>query len=209
LSTQANPDDQRSRPSQARPAISADAKALGQSMARAFYDDPFVSYLVQGEGARKRHLARLFRLLFQLGKRYNSCDVTDGVEAAALWRPPNAWHVPYWQYVTNGATFLRVFGAGTMRVIAAMDQLERVHPQKPHWYLQSIGTDPAFQGKGYGGVLLRYRLERVDAARLPAYLESSKESNIPIYRSFGFEVTGEIRLPKGPTLYPMWRPARS
>jgi hypothetical protein len=32
--------------------------------------------------------------------------------------------------------------------------------------------------------------------------------NIPIYQSFGFEVTGEIRLPDGPTLWPMWRKAR-
>jgi hypothetical protein len=33
--------------------------------------------------------------------------------------------------------------------------------------------------------------------------------NIPIYASFGFEVTGEIKLPDGPTLWPMWRQART
>ncbi len=38
---------------------------------------------------------------------------------------------------------------------------------------------------------------------------SSKASNIPIYASFGFEVTGEIALPGGPTLYPMWRKPRA
>ncbi len=208
MSAQANLDPPRRGPSRARPALGADADALARTMARAFQDDPFVSYLVPGDEARRRHLPRLFRLLFNLGRRYNSSDVTERVEAAALWRPPDAWHVPYWQYVTNGPTFLRVFGTNTMRVIAAMDRMERIHPREPHWYLQSIGTDPDFQGKGYGGVLMRYRLAQVDAARLPAYLESSKESNIPIYRSFGFEVTGEIRLPQGPTLYPMWRQPR-
>jgi len=36
-----------------------------------------------------------------------------------------------------------------------------------------------------------------------------RESNIPIYASFGFEVTGEIKLPGGPTIYPMWRKPRA
>ena len=29
---------------------------------------------------------------------------------------------------------------------ATMDRVEKVHPSKPHWYLQVIGTDPAKQG---------------------------------------------------------------
>jgi hypothetical protein len=55
---------------------------------------------------------------------------------------------------------------------------------------------------------MRRQLAAIDAAHLPAYLESSKESNIPVYASYGFEVTGALTLPGGPTLYPMWRDAR-
>jgi hypothetical protein len=54
---------------------------------------------------------------------------------------------------------------------------------------------------------MRRQLAVADSKGMPAYLESSKENNIPIYQSFGFKVTGEIKLPEGPTLYPMWRPA--
>jgi len=43
---------------------------------------------------------------------------------------------------------------------------------------------------------------------LPAYLESSKESNVGYYETFGFAVTREIRIPGGPALWPMWRPPR-
>lgn len=177
-------------------------------MARAFRDDPFVSYLVPDHERRVRKLPDMFALLFALGRPFGGVDVTERVEAAAIWRPPNTWHIPFHQYLTNGPKLLGIFGPYTFRALQAMDRLEKRHPRAPHWYLQAIGTDPPHQGKGFGGILLRHRLSVVDAAGLPAYLEASRESNVPLYENFGFAVTGEIRMPDGPTLYPMWRPAR-
>ena len=176
-------------------------------MAHAFLDDPFVSYLVPKREQRIAKLPKLFRLLFRLGIPFGAVDVTNNIEAAAIWRPPGAWHVPIWQYVTNGPAFLDIFGLNVMGAFVAMDRLERRHPREPHWYLQAIGTAPEFQGKGYGGVLLRHQLAMIDGAHLPAYLEASKKSNVPLYGSFGFVQTGEINMPDGPTLYPMWRAA--
>jgi GNAT superfamily N-acetyltransferase len=179
-------------------------------MARAFHDDPLMCFILTDAASRPEKMPRLFRLLFKLGLPYGACDVTEGYEAAALWRPPNQWEIPWWQYIVNGAEFLGVFGfAGARTVTSTMDIIEKNHPHEPHWYLQAIGTDTEKQGKGYGGVVIRRGLAKADAAGMPAYLESSKEINIPIYQSFGFEVTGEIRIPNGPTLWPMWRKART
>jgi hypothetical protein len=48
--------------------------------------------------------------------------------------------------------------------------------------------------------------KRLDAEGIPGYLESSNERNLPLYRRYGFEVTGEIVLPEdGPIIWPMWR----
>ncbi len=191
-----------------RRATWTDAEPLSQTLARAFQDDPLVMHLLPNEAARQSKLPRMFKLLFKLGLPFGACDVTSGYEAATLWRPPGKWRIPVWQYVTNGREFLGLFGADGLRTMGIMDHIEKVHPKEPHWYLQTIGTDPSKQGKGYGGLVMRHQLSRADEAGLPAYLESSKEKNLPIYQSFGFELTGEIKLPKGPTLYPMWRKAR-
>jgi GNAT superfamily N-acetyltransferase len=193
----------------ARPATAADADAAAATLARAFADDPLICFLLRDAARRPAAMPKLFKLLFQLGLPHGACDVTSGYESVALWRPPGAWHIPFHQYITHGAAFIDIFGlGGAMQVMGAMDTIEKRHPHEPHWYLQAIGTDPARQGKGYGGVVMRRQLAFADAAGAPAYLESSKETNIPIYKSFGFEVTGEIKLPGGgPTLWPMWRAA--
>jgi len=203
-------DSARGRETAARPAVWGDADPISETLGRAFFDDPMICFLLAAESTRPAKMPRLFKLLFKLGLPHGACDVTNGFEAVALWRPPGQWHVPFYQYITNGPEFLNVFGIrGGLHAMSMMDIVERHHPKEPHYYLQVIGTDPGKQGKGYGGVVMRRQLAIADAARMPCYLESSKDTNIPIYQSFGFEVTGEIRLPNGPTLYAMWRKARA
>jgi GNAT superfamily N-acetyltransferase len=181
---------------------------VSRMLARAFFDDPLTSHFVPDEKTRPEKLVRMFRLLHKLGRPHGGCFTSGGYECATLWRPPNEWHLPWWQYVTNGPEMLGIFGAGALKVMGAMDRIEKVHPKEPHWYLQVIGTDPPKQGKGFAGVLMRNQLAVADASGTPCYLESSKESNIPVYRAFGFEVVREIHLPNGPTLWPMWRNVR-
>ncbi|HEY4987658.1 MAG TPA: GNAT family N-acetyltransferase [Bradyrhizobium sp.] len=189
-----------------RQATAADAEGLGQTLTRAFYDDPVMMHLMPDVRDRDTKLPRVFKLLFKLALPHRACFVTSGYEAATLWRPPNGWHVSIWEYLVNAPELLGIFGARALTVLNTMDRVEKLHPHTPHWYLQTIGTDPDRQGKGYGS-LMRQQLAVADAAGLPCYLESSKDTNIAIYKSFGFDVTGEIKIPDGPTLWPMWRDA--
>jgi ribosomal protein S18 acetylase RimI-like enzyme len=101
---------------------------------------------------------------------------------------------------------VRALGRHTVRALRALTHVEGRHPKEPHWYLGVLGTRTAAQGKGIGSALLAPVLERCDDEGIPAYLESSKHSNIAFYRRHGFEVTGEIALPSGgPSVWPMWR----
>jgi hypothetical protein len=203
-----DPDVARATTATARPAVWEDAEPLSHSLARAFHDDPVMCFLFRDAASRPAKLRKLFRLALKLGLPHGGCLTTSGHEAVALWRPPNQWEVHWWQYLINLAALIDLFGADVPHALRTMGFVEKHHPHSPHWYLQVLGTDTAKQGKGYAGLLMRRQLAIVDAEGLPAFLESSKASNIPIYASYGFEVTGEIVLPGGPTLYPMWRVAR-
>lgn len=196
-----------------RPARKADVRELSWTLARAFYDDPVMVWLLPDEKPRTMQLSRLFATMTRhhhlaRGGVEVACD-GPGIGAAALWDPPNEWRETQRGQLAMMPTFIRVFGLRSMRGRAVQELMKRAHPEEPHWYLGVVGSDPSVRGKGFGQVLMRSRLDRVDAEHAPAYLESTKHQNIAYYQRFGFEVTGEIVLPDGgPTMWPMWRHAR-
>jgi GNAT superfamily N-acetyltransferase len=99
-------------------------------------------------------------------------------------------------------------GSSALRGLRVLEFIEKRHPSEPHWHLGVLGTDPPAQGRGLGGAVMAPVLDTCDRDGLPAYLESSKDRNVPYYRRFGFEVTEELRYPGGPTVWAMWREPR-
>jgi ribosomal protein S18 acetylase RimI-like enzyme len=196
-----------------RPATRADAAGLAATMARAFDDDPVMMWIFPGGAMRRRRLPLLFAVL--LRKYYLASGATelvadgDRILGGAMWAPPGRWPPPAWRQLAALPGMVRALGSRLQVAGEASSSIARSHPAGPHWYLSGIGTEPARQGTGVGGLLLASRLARCDAARMPVYLESSKQSNVGYYERFGFTVTGEIQVPGGgPTLWPMTRPPR-
>lgn len=198
---------------QARPARRADIRELSRTLARAFYDDPVMIWLLPDAKARTARLHRLFATMVRHHHLARAgvevaCD-GPAIVAAALWDPPDQWQETRRAQLAMTPTFIRVFGPRSMRGRAIQELMKRVHPEEPHWYLAVIGSDPTVRGEGFGQALMRSRLDRCDAEYCPAYLESSKPENVPYYERFGFTVTREIKLPDGgPPLWAMWRAPR-
>ena len=198
---------------EARPATRRDLGALSRTLGRAFYDDPVMTWMLPDDDARRRKLHKLFASL----TRYHhlargGVEVApdgDGIGGAALWDPPGQWRTSRLSELRAIPGLFLAFGSSLQKGLVVEEMMKEVHPEEPHWYLAIIGSDPNVRGKGFGQVLMRSRLDRCDAEHAPAYLESSNPDNVPYYQRFGFEVTGEITVPNGgPTLIPMWRPAR-
>ena len=130
--------------------------------------------------------------------------------AVALWAPPKRWRTTPRDELelTRGLLSPRLLPRLPL-VAYGMTGLERRHPATPpHWYLAVLGTAPQAQGRGHGSAVLAPVLARCDEDGVGAYLESSKERNIAFYARHGFRVTRELRLPRGPRMWAMWRDPR-
>ncbi|AMO62330.1 acetyltransferase [Mycolicibacterium phlei] len=188
-----------------------DLQSMARVLARAFQDDPVMMWVVPEPAARARALPRMFATMIRHHYlRSGAPEVAGGTHlgAAALWDPPGGWRQSRLQELRMMPGFLRALGRHVPRAQQLMDLMHAQHPEEPHWYLAVIGSDPTVRGTGYGQTLMRSRLDRCDAEYAPAYLESSNPANVPYYERFGFQVTGEITVPDGPTLWKMWREPR-
>ncbi len=193
-----------------RRATADDAAPLARTLARAFHDDPVACWACPPARLRPRLLERFYavRLLQLLDEQEVWTDASH--RAAALWAPPERWRTTLRQdlALARGMVAPRLLPRLPL-VLHGMLGAERHHPQAPpHWYLAILGTGPEAQGRGLGSGLLAPVLERCDEDGVAAYLESSKERNIAFYARHGFRVTRELRLPRGPRLWAMWREPR-
>jgi GNAT superfamily N-acetyltransferase len=189
-----------------RPARGEEVPQLAAMLARAFHDDPVTEWFIRGERTRPKYAERFFawqlhRLLVQ-----DHVFTTDDGSGAALWALPGQWRESNMQALRLFVTLAPTLASHLPSAMRGVDRVERRHPDEPHLYLAVLGTDPPAQGRGIGTALMRPGLDRCDHEGWPAYLESSKESNVAFYGRFGFRVTDEVRMPGGgPPVWMMWR----
>ncbi len=169
-----------------------------------------MAWIFPSEPMRRRQLPALFAVTMRgISLRREGTEImtsADSVLGGAIWVPPGAWLPSAWQQLRSLPGFARALRSRFVAAGQTYNEIGRRHPRQPHWYLSGIGTDPPVQGTGVGSALMRSRLERCDTDGLPAYLESSKEGNVPFYQRLGFKVSSEIRISGGgPRLWLMWR----
>jgi ribosomal protein S18 acetylase RimI-like enzyme len=195
-----------------RPANTRDVPALSTMLARAFDRDPFWRWIVGNGSDYQARLARGF------ASQLNHLALPGGLvwcgeqhEGAALWSAPGQWQLGLLQQLRLLPDFARMIDWHRLWTVSRAVQLvQDAHPREPHYYLQVLGVDPAYQGKGWSRPLIEVGLALADQQHQPAYLETAEESNLSLYRRYGFEVTRILTdFPgKAPPLWCLWREAR-
>jgi GNAT superfamily N-acetyltransferase len=198
-------------PSPAVAPVSADQiDDVAAAIARGFDDNEMWVWLLPDDRRRVGLLTKRFRAMIRhvcipRGGAWATADLQGG----ALWIPPGRLEWSLGEQLHEAVALMPGLGLrGARRGRRLQTLFASHHPREPHYYLDTLSIDPAHQRRGYGSALIAPLLQRADAERMPAYLETQRRDNIPFYRHFGFEETGEMSLPDAPPLWKMWREAR-
>jgi len=183
-----------------------------ETIATAFFHDPFWSWAFADESRRAEHFRVWWRVFVDAAfDNGNWSWVTDSCGSVALWTPPGGTEMT----ADEEAELVRLVvefigGEHANEVLGVLAQFEAAHPHDvPHYYLGIVATHDDHRGHGYAEALLAENLKQVDAEHMPAYLESSNPLNLKRYMRLGFEPIGEIVVPDGlPAITTMWRAER-
>lgn len=200
----------RGSPSGGRAARPDDVPAVAACLASAFYDDPVWGWWAfPEEASRAQRLYEFMHPFAEAGVRYPWVRMTDEAEAVAVWLPPGEPEMTTEEEEGFEQLLTVLLGSRAHEVQALFERFDEHHPQDaPHYYLSLWATHRDHAGRGLGTALLHDNLARIDAERMPAYLESTNPANLPRYEALGFNRRGEFGPVGGPVITTMWRDAR-
>ena len=181
-------------------ATQADLPSVARLFGRAFIDDAMLRWPLPPD-ATVDDLTELFAILLDVYWPLDAISVI-GDQAAAVWLAPD-----------EAARFAQIEGPtrqlirpltddGGARYDLFWDWLGEHVPDEPCWFLDILAVREAARGRGLGSALVRHGLQRAHAAGLPAFLETAKPANVPMYEHLGFRVVEESDAPDGgPTIW--------
>ena len=177
-------------------------KPAAEMLSRAFWNYPVSTYAYPDELVRQERLPCFFQFVLHYCIRYGEVYATSHeMEGVAIWLPSGNYPMTPGRVIRSVpmSVLFSLLRDSEKRMKSFGDYIDSVHKRLTpfkHWFLQTIGVDPQFQGKGYAGKLLRPMFARMDEEGLPCYLETLDEAKVSIYEHFGFKIVEKSTIPK-------------
>jgi ribosomal protein S18 acetylase RimI-like enzyme len=179
-------------------------------MVAAFWDYPETLHLLPDERRRRHVLPRYLLSDARDADRFGLLLVAPDGSGAAAWIPPSAYPIGVGRQLRQLVDLAPALpwawrAALEARRAQTANRVEhRRHPE--HYYLRSIGVDPAAQGRGIGSSLMWPVLDRADREGVGCFLQTATEANVAWYGRFGFETVASYQpTPTWPTTWALWR----
>jgi GNAT superfamily N-acetyltransferase len=179
-------------------------------LCEAFVGDPFWLEVSPGSPRRRRRVVTLQAALELAVSRRGGRPALGAWEGeqlvgVALWHPRPPGRRPRFPALANPPLWLA--GPVALHRALRIDRIVDQHtPRSPHLYVSELAVAAAARGHGVGTALLGRALAEARSYGLPVHLETFREVNLDFYGRFAFEVTAEVALARGHTLWILDRP---
>jgi len=179
-----------------------DIKKAANVLANAFSEHPMWKKIFKEEDKFSVMFEVMVRFCMRYGNVVSTSDNLEGVMTIA----PHDKDMTALRVIRSGAFFLSLKLVSAFKMIK--EGIELMEEEKknlsigPYIHLAIIGVSQEFQGKGFGGKLLRAVVEKAEIERKSIYLETGIETNVTLYEKYGFYVHKKINFP-GLNI-PMW-----
>lgn len=188
-----------------------DLDRMAQIAADAYQDYPLHNWLTNGKYDKTAS-----ELIMQISLKTMTEDAviyadSEEMNGFAAWLPlgfTGSKTIPF--LVSGGLKLILHSGLGIIGRLLTYENyamnLKREFTDHYDWYLYNLSIKKDAQGKGIASKLMRPMLEFCDDEKMVAYLETNKETNVGMYRNFGFDLMKEELIPGTPvTHYAMVR----
>ena len=188
-----------------------DLDRLAIVAADAYRDYPLHNWLTNG-----RYDEKASRLIMEISLKTMTEDAviyadSEEINGFAAWLPFGFTGNKTLPFLLNGGISLICHsGLGIIGRLLTYENyamgLKKEFTDNYDWYLYNLSIKKDAQGKGIASKLMRPMMQFCDDERMVAYLETNKETNVGLYKHYGFDLMREEVIPKTPvTHYAMAR----
>ena len=184
----------------------SDLERLADVATDAYVDYPLHNWLTKGKYDRTAS-----KLIMQITLKTMTKDAviyadSEEMNGFAVWIPfgfTGSKTLPF--LFSGGLKLILHSGLGIIGRLLTYEtyamNLKKEYTDNYDWYLYNLSIKKDAQGKGIASKLLRPMLEFCDDEKMVAYLETNKESNVSLYKHYGFELKKEELIPKSPVMH--------
>src|SRR4051794_25133425 len=195
----------------ARVATESDHRAVVETIAAAFYDDPLWSWVFPDAKARRHQQSTMFGFYVESSLPGGTVLMADArASAAIVYTPPGEQELTD-EIEAKVEPFLRsALDSHAGPVLETLERFEAAVPEEaPFYYVSFLGTRPDSRGQGLGMGLLAEVCSQADSEEKPVYLESTNPDNNPRYERHGFRRRTDFWTPdEMRVVTTMWREPR-
>lgn len=131
---------------------------------------------------------------------------SEELNGFAIWLPLGFTGSKTLPFLKNGGISLVLHsGPGIISKLLTYEtfamKLKEKYTDHVDWYLYNLSVSKKAQGRGIASKLMRPMLDFCDKENMVVYLETNKDTNVPLYKHYGFELAEEVLIPKSDVMH--------